>query len=58
MKSYNQFIQEAKVGKLIVKKFKLGKYADKAIKAIRNRRAVFQLVGLLMEEILWVQWQE
>ena len=45
MKSYNQFIKEAKVGKLILKKFKLGKYANKAIKAIRNRRAGFTTGG-------------
>ena len=45
MKTFNQFIKEAKVGKLILKKFKLGKYANKAIKAIRNRRAGFSTGG-------------
>ena len=40
-----QYIKEARVEKLILKKFNLGKYADKAIKAIRNRRAGFSTGG-------------
>ena len=41
-----QYIKEARVEKLILKKFKLGKYANKAIKAIRNRRAGFTTGGI------------
>tara|TARA_B100000212_G_C27306867_1_gene504015 strand:+ start:24 stop:1067 length:1044 start_codon:yes stop_codon:yes gene_type:complete len=41
-----QVMQEARVEKLILKKFKLGKYANKAIKAIRNRRAGFTTGGI------------
>ena len=41
-----QYIKEARVEKLILKKFKLGKYADKAIKAIRNRRSGFTTGGI------------
>ena len=42
----DQVVQEARVEKLILKKFKLGKYADKAIKAIRNRRGGFSTGGV------------
>tara|TARA_B100001057_G_C22704959_1_gene893359 strand:+ start:158 stop:1129 length:972 start_codon:yes stop_codon:yes gene_type:complete len=41
-----QYIKEARVEKLILKKFKLGKYANKAIKAIRNRRSGFTTGGI------------
>ena len=41
-----QVVQEARVEKLILKKFKLGKYANKAIKAIRNRRGGFSTGGV------------
>ena len=41
-----QYIKEARVEKLILKKFNLGKYADKGIKAIRNRRGGFSTGGV------------
>ena len=53
MKTFNNFLQEAKIDKLISKGFrsgffKVGKpsYASKAIKAIRNRRSGFTTGGI------------